>query len=530
MNFVNYIKAGYPLLWVKSFEENRVMIECISQVKRETGNQYKCFSWDLADGIRPISVDDGDLQESEVIGDVPPMEPVLPLAWLDEKAEDNTILFLKDFHSFMQHDCKYATLITRKIRNLINKFKATGKTLVLVSSNLKIPTDLEKEITMVEFSLPGREDFKLVLHGLCDSLSVDYPENDTAIIDASLGMTTNEAENAYAISIAEASEFDVNVVLREKSAIIKKTGILEVVECNETINDIGGLEIMKKWFGDRAECFTERARAFGIKPPRGVILVGVPGTGKSLAIKTIGSIWGRLVLRLDFGSIFGSYVGESENNIKNVMALARAAAPCILWIDEGEKSLSGNKAGMQSHETSRRVFQILLTTMSEMKEDVFFGMTANDIQSLPPELLRRFDGKFFVDLPDATQRKEILGIHLRKVGRNLNRLSDIPKLISVCDEYSGAEIETWVKEALVCAYKSGKPDLTSEDLLETVGLITPISRLMKQEIEESRTWARAHGILNASTARESAPEPKRNRKVMVPASSSAMVIPSNPNN
>jgi ATP-dependent 26S proteasome regulatory subunit len=529
MVFRTYIKAGYPLLWIKSHEEQRVLSECVHlldgiEVSDSNGNKdtYKMYRWDLADGIRTLNLVNGDIISGDPLENTA-IDPLLPLAWLDEQAEDNTILFLNDYHPFLVKEFQDSTLITRKIRNLAGKFKAQGKALVILSAGIAIPMELEKEMTLIDYKLPGRDELKTVLHELCQALETPRPSNDETVIDASQGMTVIEAENAYAAAYQETGEFDTTIILREKATIVRKSGILEVIETQESLDNVGGLENMKEWLRARSECFTKEARDFGIEPPKGMLLIGVPGSGKSLAIKSIASAWHRTCLRLDMGRIFGSYVGESEGNIKEVLDVAAASAPAVLWLDEIEKGLSGNKAGMESHETTRRVFQILLTWMQDRKEDVFIAATANSIKSLPPELLRsgRIDIKFWVDLPDATQRQEIIAIHLRKRGRDIATYQkDIVRLVNACDTFTGAEIETWIKESLVRAFHKRHADLKTEDLLETVGDITPISKLSAQEIEESRRWAADHGIKNASITHDTiamtpAPTPRKSRKVEI---------------
>lgn len=527
MVFRTYIKAGYSLLWIKSHEEQRVLSECVHlldgiDVSDSTGNKdtYKMYRWDVADGIRTLNLVNGDMVSGDPIENTA-TDPLGPLTWLDEKAADNTILFLGDYHPYLAKEFQDSTLITRKIRNLSAKFKAQGKALVILSAGVTIPMELDKEMTLINYKLPGRDELKNVLRELCLALEAPYPHSDEVVIDASQGMTLIEAENAYAAAYQETGEFDTTIILREKATIVRKSGILEVIETRESLSDVGGLENMKEWLTTRAESFTKEARDFGIEPPKGMLLIGVPGSGKSLAIKSIASAWHRTCLRLDMGRIFGAFVGESENNMKSVLEVASASAPCVLWIDEIEKGLSGNKAGHDSHETTRRVFQILLTWMQDRKEDVFIAATANSVTSLPPELLRsgRIDIKFWVDLPDAVQRQEILAIHLHKRGRDIvSYQKDIVRLVDACNGMTGAEIETWIKGSLVCAFHKKHKDLKTEDLLETVGSITPISRLSANEIEESRRWAAEHGIKNASITHETVAvttTPRKARKVEV---------------
>jgi AAA+ superfamily predicted ATPase len=532
MKFLNYIQAGFPLLWIKSHEELRILTECskdLSTAETTTRNEngedvpdtYKMFSWDVADGIRPISINENNLVQDDAIAETD-KDPFLPLTWLDEKADDNTVLFLLDYHSFLKKEL-YAEhyLLVRKIRNLYSHFKDQGKALVIVSADQSIPLELDKEIALIKYPLPNREELRTVLHDLHVALDTPYPRDDMPAIEASLGLTVLEAENAYSAVWQKSGGFDAPLIMKEKTKVVEKDDILKVVSVPVSVDDIGGNEYLKEWLIERQGDFTDKARLFGVEPPRGLLLVGHPGTGKSLAIKAIASAWNRPCFRLDFGRIFGSYVGESEENISRVMEFAVANAPVVLWIDEIDKGASGNKAGQESHETTRRSFQILLTSMQEIVEDVLFAATANSVISLPPELMRagRFGTKFFLDFPDDIQREEILKIHLRKRGRDITKYNgDIPRLVAACDTFTGAEIEEWVKESLHRAYFLKHEDLLTEDLLETVGKVLPIAKLDPESIEATRQWVMRHGVMPASkshpkTIVQQAPVARRIRKV-----------------
>jgi SpoVK/Ycf46/Vps4 family AAA+-type ATPase len=527
MTFLGYIQSGFPLLWIKSHERTRILNECTKAlISAETtdadGNsdRYRVFSWDVVSGIRPLSwTQDNNLIQNEPIPESE-KDPLFPLSWMEEKQEGNSILFLNDYHPYLAKDFDGRDQVICKLRNLYSDFKAQGKAIVIVSASKEIPMEIEKEVTLIEYSLPRREELRTVLHELSAALDAPYPREDASVIEAALGLSLSEAENVYSASWHETGRFDATLVMNEKAKVAEKGDILKVVKVPASVDDIGGNELLKEWLVSRREDFTDRARRFGIKPPRGLLLVGYPGTGKSLSIKAIASAWNRPCFRLDYGNLFGSYVGESEENITKVMEFAAANAPCIIWIDEIEKGAAGNKAGMESHDTTRRTFQILLTSMQEMNEDVFFAATANSVTSLPPELMRagRFSAKFFLDFPDAVQREEIIKIHLRKCGRDIARYTaDIPQLVAACDTYTGAEIECWVNEGLHRAFSLGHEDLLTEDLLGTVGEILPVAKLSPEDIELTRRWVATHGIKPASRTHDQAVmapvQIKRMRKV-----------------
>jgi SpoVK/Ycf46/Vps4 family AAA+-type ATPase len=515
MCFINYIRAGYPILWIKSHEEARVLTEYalqISKLKVPDGEKkYQAFAWDVADGVRSIGFKNGALASGESVEGTAG-DPLQPLLWLDKTAEENSILFLKDYNPFLQKEFQDSVLLSRKLRNLISKFKSQGKVLVLLSADAKIPVELDKEISVLDYKLPNREDLRIVLKASCESSGAPYPENEDDLIDAALGMTAFEAENAFSISLVESKKFDPKVVRREKSATVKKTGLLEVIESNYTMDDIGGLENLKGWLGVRKNCFGAHAKEFGITPPKGLLLAGVPGTGKSLSAKAVSTVWNRPLLRFDMGRIMGGIVGESEGNMRKCLDIAGAVAPCVLWIDEIEKGLSGVKAGanqQKAHEVTERVFGELLNFMQDRQADVFLVATCNSLESLPPELLRsgRIDCIFWVDLPDAIQREEIIKIHLKRRGREPNMFdADMPKLLKATEGFTGAEIEVWIQESLVRAFSQNHKELQLNDLLETAPEITPISKLMKSDIENSRKAAEARGTKLASAVHQEVKE------------------------
>jgi len=500
--FLNYVAAGYPLLWVETHEEFRAMTVFAKEMEM-TKEKYNLYSWDRIDGIKKrelIEDKEGNkelcskLLEEEGLNDVH-----IALQWAGSTTEhsmgDNSILFLLDYHHYIKEDT-----VSRKIRNLINAFKAQGRMLVIISHKVDIPPEIEKEITVIPFGLPDRDHLKITLKGVCEDADAPYPEDDKILLDAALGMTCLESENAYSLSLREKKCFDPKLIRREKATIVKKTGLLEVIQSEEGIDDIGGLNNLKLWLQAREGCFSKAAEDFGIKPPKGLLLVGVPGTGKSLSAKVVASIFQRALLRLDMGRIFGSYVGESEGNFRKCLQIAEAIAPDILWIDELEKSFGGAGSDGQ-HETSKRIFSSFLTWMEEKIADVFIVATANNVTALPAELLRRFDTIFWVDVPDSIkQRIEILDIHLRKVGHQ-NDILDREKLAETCEGFTGSEIKKWVEAALVRAFQQGHK-LTEQAFLDVHKDVTPISILMKSDIDASRKWAETHGVKWASVKDE----------------------------
>ena len=536
-SFLDYVKSAYPLLLVKSSEQERVLTTMVKDLQATScgtvdGNKvfYKSLSWGHVAGTRTLAVNSrgryvvgGEaipytltkMQDGVQVEQKAPSEsdPLAPLVYLDKEAENGTVMFLKDYHHYLQTSYPEYPFLLSYIRDLCGRLVAQQKCIVFVSPSFKIPEELEKDCSVVDFTLPDKDTLKAILQSICGPNAGTMPTGAKldAVLDAAAGMTSNEACNAFSLSLVTAKKIDAAVVRKEKAQVIRKSGVLEIIESAETMDDIGGLENLKEWINIRKNSFGADARDFGVTPTKGVLLLGVPGCGKSLTAKAAASGLQRPLVRLEMGKIFGSYVGESENNMAAVLKVLAGIAPCVLWIDEIEKGLSGNKAGSEGHETTRRVFQMLLTWMSEKQEDVLLVATANSIDSLPPELTRpgRIDAIFYVDLPDDVQRTEIFKIHLKKSkgsrfpnGRNPEMFNDhLPELMTICDHWTGAEIEVWIKEALLKAYYLGHADIQIEDLREASKEITPIYRLQSAQIMADREKATRNGMKNASRVR-----------------------------
>ena len=342
-------------------------------------------------------------------------------------------------------------------------------------------------------------------------------------VDASLGLTGLEIENCLSRSLVndrKLDESDLKTIINEKKQIIRKTGILEFVDTNLNLNDVGGLQTLKKWLDLRSHCFDDKAKLFGVKPPKGVLLTGVPGCGKSLTAKCVASAWNMPLLRLDMGKIFQGLVGSSESNIRLALKTAEAVAPSILWIDEIEKGLSGSSGSGGDGGTSTRVFGTLLTWMQEKTSPVFVFATANNINGLPPELLRkgRFDEIFFVDFPSWEERKKILEIHISKLKRDLSKF-DLDKLATLCGEktfgkdvvLAGAEIEAWVGDSLIEAFSrrvngDAEADMEMADFESTIKRIVPMGQMRKDEFTRLRKWANENAVSASISAREGSSE------------------------
>jgi ATP-dependent 26S proteasome regulatory subunit len=490
---IRYIRAGYAGLYLVSHEEQRVEAE-FKAVADELN--YSLFAWSVTAGL--IDTKDGASRGAQ-----DPMEALGALAELPE----NSITLLRDFHLFFDDP---NPMLIRQLKDLIRRGKASLRTIAVLSCRLKLPPELERDFTVIEFALPGEPELRQVLTGIVESTARTMPgaEATAALIDAARGMTTTEAEDAFSLSVVETDGLTPAVVAREKAQAVKKNGLLELVEKTESFKSIGGLDLLKEWLLKRREAFTPRAAKYGLPSPKGLLIVGIPGCGKSLTAKATASVFGVPLLRLDAGRIFAGLVGQSESNFRSVIQTAEAIAPCVLWIDELEKGFAGSKSsGSADGGTSARVFGSFLSWLQEKSAPVFIVATANDVSQLPPEMLRkgRFDELFFVDLPNAKEREAIWEIQIEKFGREPVGF-DLRQLAKATDGFTGSEIEQVFVEALYRAF-----DLGEEPIDLTIGLalteFVPLSKLMVEQLSGLRSWSKGR----ARPATTPAPEQKGRR-------------------
>lgn len=489
------IRARYPLVYVVSYEEQRVL-QVLSSLGAQRNKQV--FVWSITTGIHKY-------EESDKTDDST-KDPLAVLSHIERQPYPG-IFVLKDFHPYLTDNT-----VIRKIRDLICNLKNTYETIVILSPVLTIPVELEKSLAIVEFDLPFRDDLNNLLNGVIETIK---QSQDVAIkvddkikeelVTASLGLTLEEAENALARAIVVdkcLGPEDVEKILAEKEQVIKKSGILQYYHPDETMDTVGGLDALKSWINKRSLAFSEDAKLFGLPYPKGVLLIGVQGCGKSLTCKVISSLWKMPLLRFDVGRVFGGIVGSSEENMRRAIKTADSVAPVVLWIDEIEKSLSGvQSSNFSDAGTSARVFSTFLTWLQDKTKPVFVVATANNISALPPELLRkgRFDEIFFVDLPNVKERKDIFTIHISKRKRDPGRF-DLDILSRETQGFSGAEIEQAVISGLFDAFVR-KDDLTTEDILNNIKATVPLYRTMREDIDSLREWARTRARY-ASSLRE----------------------------
>src|SRR5438876_7530329 len=457
MNFAQeietLIRARYPILYIVSAEEARVQELVVDIAERR---QKKAFEWSYSTGIVPA----GASIQSQKHRNPATKDPLTALDQVIEQVEPAIFIF-KDFHPFLT---KNNFAIIRKLKEIALHLKNSFKTILLVSPVLEIPTELEKEITVLNFPRPSRDDLSVLLDKIIEDVSgfkqvkIDLDEaGRERLLQAALGLTLGEAENVFAKIIVKDERLsgeDVNEVFAEKQQIIRKSGLLEYYATNESFANVGGLAALKDWLNKRAIAFTPEARAFGLSAPKGILILGVQGCGKSLCAKAVSNLWQLPLLSFDMGRMFGSLVGSSEENVRRAIAVAESVAPAILWVDEIDKAFAGSQgSGATDGGTTARVFGTFLTWLSEKTAPVFVVATANDISQLPPELMRkgRLDEIFFVDLPSEAERDEVFRIHLSKRGRDPQQFN-LPTLAASSNDFSGAEVEEAIISALYDAF------------------------------------------------------------------------------
>jgi ATP-dependent 26S proteasome regulatory subunit len=480
------IRARYPLLYLVSWEEQR-LDGILEELAKGHGKAFHV--WSITGGLRRVA---GARAAAAADGSRDPSDALRAIGALT----DPSLVVLKDFHPFLNDP-----VVVRSLRELGQQLKSTYTTVVLLSPVLNIPVELEKDVSVLDVPLPGFDDLAQLLKEIVEvlrknnrvavQLSRDQGEQ---LIKAALGLTLSEAENAFAKAVATDNKLavdDIQLILEEKRQVIRKSGLLEYFPAEENLSSVGGLDTLKDWLSSRTSAFGEAARRFGLPEPKGLLLLGVQGCGKSLVARSVAAQWKLPLLRLDIGRIFSGLVGSSEENLRKAIRVAEGVAPVVLWIDEIEKGLSGMaSSGATDSGVTARIFGALLTWLQEKTAAVFVIATANRIESLPPELLRkgRFDETFFVDLPGAAERKEIWTIHLRRRGRDPAQF-DLDELARSSEGFSGAEIEQALVAALYHAFAANL-ELGPGHLQRAVAEAVPLSTTMKEEIQRLREWAR----------------------------------------
>ena len=476
------LRARYPLIYIPSAEEERVE-SVIANVAKSLGRSI--FIWDFVDGYQSNPTDTG----------LGKRNPLQALEFVD-KIPKGAVFVMRDFDRFLDD-----VAIARKLKNLARKLKSEAQNIIVLASQINIPDNLSEFFSILEFPLPNPNELKIEVEQIAkftnseNDLQLNNQLNKQAIDDlvrAGQGLSLERIRRVLAKAIAENGRLrpeDVELILEEKRQSIRQTQILEFYPSTTEISDIGGLDNLKEWLLRRGSAFSDRARKYGLPHPRGLLLAGIQGTGKSLTAKAISHHWHLPLLRLDVGRLFAGLVGESESRTRQMIQLAEALSPCVLWIDEIDKAFSGLE-GRGDSGTTNRVFGTFLTWMAEKTSPVFVVATANNIRTLPPELLRkgRFDEVFFVGLPNQEERSQIFGVHVSKYRPHNTRAYDIDRLAYETPDFSGAEIEQGIIEAMHIGFSQNR-DFTTDDILEAASQIVPLAQTAQQEIQVLQEWA-----------------------------------------
>lgn len=510
-NLALLFRARFPVLYIESFEEGRVLgeLRAVASDQSLMRTTRPVYIWTTTRGF--INPTDGKIIPNTA-------DAKQALAWMNRQDGAGVFVML-DLHSHLGDTNRPADpVLVRLLREIAATFQSgtDARVLVIVAPTLRIPSDLEKDVTLVDFPLPTEVELRRVLDSMIDAnaasgrIRIDVDEmGKERLTKAALGLTNHEATNAFARAMVDdgvLSADDVHVVMEEKKQTVRKTGLLEFVDVNLDLEDVGGLQNLKRWLAKRNNSWLDEAAAYGLPAPKGVMMTGVPGCGKSLTAKAIAAAWELPLLRLDIGKVFAGVVGSSEQNMRSALKTAEATAPCILWLDEIEKGFSG-VSGDGDSGTSSRVFGSFLTWMQEKTAPVFVIATANKVDKLPPEFLRkgRFDEIFFVDLPTDHERRDIWSLHIAKrltnsLAAGVSVTEELLDTLSAASEgYAGAEIEQAVVAALFDAFADRRA-MTPEDLIRAVRNMVPLSVTQAEEIQRVRTWAATRAV--AATATE----------------------------
>lgn len=484
----SYVDALYPIVYIRHFDFV-VADNAISQIRENA----KCIEFNNALGLVDFNTKSPQ-QECT-------LEDFLKLT-MDEGFEHPTFLVLKDVHKQLE-DPKVIALLKRIAENNLYR-EGYSETVFIESSIAVIPQELENYITIFDVPLPTVSAIRTQIQEFADALQIKIEDEVADDIALSLkGLNEFQIDQILNLAYQDGGHIDrqdKRLILREKEQFIKKSGMLELVNFSENIDDIGGLENLKNWLVRKARIFSDldKALKFGVDIPKGIMIIGMPGCGKSLTAKATAQLFQLPLVRLDVGRLLGKYVGESEENMRRALALSEAISPCVLWIDEIEKAFAGI-GGKGGSDVTTRLFGQFLTWMQEKDNTVFIVATANDISTLPPEFLRkgRFDELFFVDLPNAEERRRIIEIHLKKRGK-WNRSINTISLIKETEGYNGADLEAVVKDTIETAFVTGKSEITTEDLLYTIKNTKSISCTLKDKIAAIREISKKVDIKNAS--------------------------------
>ena len=481
------LKARYPIVYINTIEEDRV--EYIIRKYIKTSLNRSIYSWDFIDGYTNNPNNEGFAKRN----------PVQALELIERLTSQTPALFLlKDFNKFLTD-----ISISRKLKNITRILKLQPKTIIIIGSDLNVPKELYDLITVLQFQLPINNEINYELKRLVESLDIEINQQILeSLTRAAQGLSLERIRRVLSKIIATYKTIDeksIQLLLNEKKQLIHQTEILEYWSVSETISKIGGIDNLKEWLTKRKISFSIQASNYGLPTPRGLLLVGIQGTGKSLTAKAIANEWQLPLLKLDVGKLFGGIIGESESRLRQMIEVAETISPCILWIDEIDKAFSNNNSTGDSG-TSNRVLATFISWLSEKTKPVFVVATANNVEMLPLEIIRkgRFDEIFFLDLPQKQEREQIFKIHIQEFRPNRWESFDYSKLAQLSDSFSGAEIRQSIIEAMYHAFYE-KREFTTEDICLALTQLIPLSQLENDQTLKLKNWAVSGRIRLASS-------------------------------
>ena len=484
----SYIRAGYPLLYVTALEPVRASI-AIEKVCEGISGGLSCHIWKITNGWDGTG--NGD-DPDEIFSAI-------------DKFADNSVAILHNYHAFIGENPDPVRI--QLVMDAYNRWKGKGfnRTVIILSPIYKIAPELERFVQNLTYTLPDNEQITGIVDRFADvykdTFTWESPEHRNRVIANSSGMTEDEVESSLALSVVKSKainnepKIDADFIMDEKAKILEKTGYLEYWPYPDNLDAVGGLTNLKAWLNERKKAvLSPKAKEFGLPNPKGLFLLGPPGTGKSLSAKCLSREWGLPLIRFDLGKVFGSLVGQSEERMRMILAQLESLAPAAVWIDEIDKGMAGaDSSGDMDSGVTKRVFGQLLTWMEERPKDklIYIIATANEATSLPAALLRRFDELFWLDLPTTSDRYEILRIQLAKNNQMSDTINkELGQVVSLTTGFSGAEIERVVHSAMFKAFNEDAERITLDHLIDSVSKIVPLAQLRREDIEASRAWAR----------------------------------------
>ena len=481
------LKARYPVIFINTIEEDRVEYVIRKHIKANLNRSI--YSWDFVDGYTNNPNNEGFAKRN----------PLQALELVERLTSETPAIFLlKDFNRFLTD-----ISISRKLKNVSRMLKLQPKAIIIIGSDFNIPKELQDLITVIQFQLPIENEISQELTRLINSLNIKVNADlFESLTQACQGLSLERIRRVLSKIIATHKTIDENsigILLSEKKQIISQTEILEYWSVNEKITNIGGVEILKDWLKKRKSSFSIQAANYGLPTPRGLLLVGIQGTGKSLTAKAIATEWQLPLLKLDVGKLFGGIVGESESRLRQMIEVSETLAPCILWIDEIDKAFSINESKGDSG-TSNRVLATFISWLSEKTKPVFVVATANNVDLLPLEIIRkgRFDEIFFLDLPQTQEREQIFQIHIQEFRPNTWESFDYEKLAQLSESFSGAEIKQSIIEAMYLAFYEQR-EFTTEDICLALNELIPLAQLESSQTIKLQNWASSGRIRLASS-------------------------------